>query len=389
MTMTNGRPIFEPAERKRLKLRLALIGPTGSGKTMTALRVARGLVGPAGRIAVIDTEHESAALYSDAVAFDVLGLSDHSPQSYLSAIRAAEDAGYDAIVIDSLSHAWAGRGGILEQADALASKNRGDKFGSWRTLTPQHNALVDALVRCKAHLIATMRAKMDYILEEYTDASGRKKQKPVKVGLGAVQRDGVEYEFTIVADIDLDHRAIVSKTRWSDIDNAVIEKPGEEFGARIRAWLDSGSATPPANGTTLPRAPQTATPATPPAVSSSAGAEDEPPPHDDADAGPPQDDETPWGHAREAAAVKAAEAELGAKVESVSPPKPTSIYAHAKAHGFRDPAKVDAIIEAQFGRPFKALAVEEKKQAAALIAAEGAKLKAQGVAIVRGARGGA
>lgn len=145
-----------------------------------------------------------------------------------------------------------------------------------------------------------------------------------------------------------------------------------------------------------PQAPTTSRPGqavTPPAATSApAGASDsEPPPHDDAD-GPPETEayaETAWSHAREAAAVKAAEAELGAKVEGVGPPEPASIYAHAKAHGFRDPAKVDELIAAQFGRAFKHLTPEERKQAAALIAAEGAKLRTQGAAIVRGARGGA
>lgn len=384
--MSNGKMSFRPAERRQQKLRLAFVGPTGSGKTMSALRVARGLVGPAGRIAVIDTESGSASLYSDAVRFDVLELGDHSPQAYVAAIAAAEAAGYDAIIVDSLSHAWAGRGGILEQADALAAKNRGDKFGSWRTLTPQHNALVDALVRCRAHLLATMRAKMDYVLEEYTDKHGNKKQKPVKVGLAAVQREGFEYEFTVVADVDLEHRAIISKTRWSDIDGAVIEKPGEDLGARLRAWLDSGSA--PTNGTTSPRAPQTATPATPPAVSSSAGAEDEPPPPDDADAGPPGDDETPWEHARNAQSVKAAEAELGAKVESVKPPP--GLYAYAQSLGFRTRDEVDALSRANFDERAPAqLKAEEKQQLRALLEAEGARRQAAAVAVVRQAKAGA
>lgn len=131
----------------------------------------------------------------------------------------------------------------------------------------------------------------------------------------------------------------------------------------------------------------------PPASSAPAGASDsEPPPHDDGDEGPPETEayaETAWSHARNAAAVKAAESELGAKVESVNPPKPVNIYTHAKAHGFRDPAKVDELIAAQFGeRKFRDLSLDEKKQAAKLVEVEGAKLKSQGAAIVRGARGG-
>lgn len=182
-------------------------------------------------------------------------------------------------------------------------------------------------------------------------------------------------------------RAISNGARWycADIFMGSVYTP-EELG---------GSET-----IVVPRAPQpqsaapkASAPVPPPAEPApSVAVDDEPPPHDDADVGPPETEanmETAWEHAREAAAVKAAEAELGAKVESVNPPKPTNIYTHAKAHGFRDPAKVDELIAAQFGRAFRELAPDEKKQAAALIAAEGAKLKTQGAAIVRGARGGA
>lgn len=183
-------------------------------------------------------------------------------------------------------------------------------------------------------------------------------------------------------------RALSNGARWycPEIFFGASYSEGEIDGVvRVEAELIEEDAAP------QPSAPKASAPVPPPAEPAPSGAVDEPPPHDDGD-GPPETEayaETAWSHAREAAAVRAAEAELGAKVESVSPPKPVSIYAHAKAHGFRDPAKVDELIAAQFGRPFKALATEEKKQAAALIAAEGAKLKTQGAAIVRGAKGAA
>lgn len=184
-------------------------------------------------------------------------------------------------------------------------------------------------------------------------------------------------------------RALSNGARWycPEIFFGASYSEGELDGVvRVEAELIEEDAAP------QPSAPKASAPVPPPAESAPSGAvDDEPPPHDDGDEGPPEAEanmETAWEHARNAAAVKAAEAELGAKVESVSPPKPISIYAHAKAHGFRDPAKVDELIAAQFGRAFKTLSVDEKKQAAALIAAEGAKLKTQGAAIVRGARGG-
>lgn len=189
-------------------------------------------------------------------------------------------------------------------------------------------------------------------------------------------------------------RALSNGARWycPDVFMGAVYTP-EELGDIETVEVPRRPA--PAPQSHAPQASPTSRPGhagPPPASSAPAGASDsEPPPHDDGDEGPPETEayaETAWEHARNAAAVRAAESELGAKVESVSPPKPISIYAHAKAHGFRDPAKVDELIAAQFGRAFKTLSVDEKKQAAALIAAEGAKLKTQGAAIVRGARGG-
>lgn len=183
-------------------------------------------------------------------------------------------------------------------------------------------------------------------------------------------------------------RALSNGARWycPEIFFGASYSEGELDGVvRVEAELIEEDAAP------QPSAPKASAPVPPPAEPSPSVAVDEPPPHDDGDEGPPETEayaETAWEHARNAAAVKAAESELGAKVESVNPPKPTNIYTHAKAHGFRDPAKVDELIAAQFGRAFRTLSVDEKKQAAKLVEVEGAKLKSQGAAIVRGARGG-
>lgn len=225
---------FTKATKSQARARIALIGPSGSGKTYTALKLAQGL---GASVAVIDTENASASKYADEFEFDVLVLEEFSPQTYVRAIRAAEGAGYDVLIIDSLSHAWAGQGGVLEMVDRAAKKYRNNSFAAWRDVTPHHNALVDAMVRCQCHLIVTMRSKTHYDVQK-DEKTG--KMMPVKVGLAPVQRDGVEYEFDIVADLDLDHNLIVSKTRCRALDGAVISQPGEELAATIRDWLSDG-----------------------------------------------------------------------------------------------------------------------------------------------------
>lgn len=230
---------FQKAQRAQRKARIGLIGPSGSGKTYTALQLAKGLAGPNGRIAVIDTENNSAALYADDFEFDVLNLDTFSPEVYVQAIRAAEQAGFDVLVIDSLSHAWAGKDGALEQVDRVARRMQSNNtFAAWREVTPKHNELVEAMVRSKCHLIVTMRAKTEYIVE--TDPKTGK-TAPRKVGLAPIQREGLEYEFDIVADMDLDNHFIVSKTRYKSLTGQVIHKPTADLGRQIRAWLESGA----------------------------------------------------------------------------------------------------------------------------------------------------
>ena len=237
---------IKKATRSELKARVALIGVSGSGKTYDALIIAAGLArrpdGSRGRVLVIDTENRSASKYAEdpalGVDFDVIELDTFAPDTYVEAIRACEEAGAASIVIDSLSHAWMGKDGALEMKDkATAASRSGNSFDAWRTVTPKHNALVDALLRCKAHLVVTMRAKTEYLVEE---VNGRK--TPRKVGLAPVQRDGMEYEFDVVADIDHDHTFVVTKTRCASIDGLVVRHANAEVAERIRAWLDDGAA---------------------------------------------------------------------------------------------------------------------------------------------------
>lgn len=228
---------FQKASKRRARARVALIGPSGSGKTYTALSIASAM---GGRVAVIDTEHGSASKYADCFEFDVLELATFSPLTYVEAMKAAAD--YDVLVIDSLSHAWMGKDGALEQVDRAAKRDtRGNSFAAWRDVTPMHNALVEALTAHPAHLIVTMRSKTEYVLDK-DERSG--KTIPRKVGTAPVQRDGLEYEFDVVADLNLDHDLIVSKTRCPSLDGAVVNKAGAEVAGTLLAWLSDGADVP-------------------------------------------------------------------------------------------------------------------------------------------------
>jgi hypothetical protein len=228
---------FRKATRKQAKLRLALCGPAGSGKTYSALQIAQGLA-PEGKIALVDTEAGSGELYADIATYDVAPLTPpYTPERYIQLIREAETAGYDVLIIDSLSHAWAGAGGVLELHDRAAAASRsGNSFAAWREVTPQHNALVDALLGANLHIVTTMRTKTAYDMVD--DGKGHK--RPVKIGLAPVQRDGLEYEFTVVLDLSVDgHVATATKDRTSTLDGQHFI-PSQETGEGLREWLGTG-----------------------------------------------------------------------------------------------------------------------------------------------------
>lgn len=228
---------FEKATKKKLKARVAIDGPSGSGKTYTALIAATALA-QGGKIAVIDTERGSASLYSDKFDFDVLELTTFSPAVYTQAIKAAEKAGYEVIVIDSLSHAWEGEGGALDMADAATARMRSqNSYVAWREVTPVHREMVDTMLQSPAHIVATMRSKMEYVMER--DAKSGKTLIN-KVGLAPIQRSGMEYEFTLVADMDLSNRLVVSKSRYEPYTGKTQIKPGIDFFQPFAEWLSRG-----------------------------------------------------------------------------------------------------------------------------------------------------
>lgn len=237
---------FQKATKRQARLRLALIGPAGSGKTFTALKLASYL---GGRIALVDTEHGSASKYAapegaDAqpelgqFVFDTLALDDFNPRTYIEAIHAAEEAGYAELILDSLSHAWAGKGGALELVDKLAKKSQsGNKFTAWADITPLQNELIDTILGARLNVIATLRSKTEYVLE----TNERGKQAPRKIGIGPVQRDGVDYEFDVVGELDVDNNLIVTKTRCNALMGQVITKPGQKLAETLHAWLSDGA----------------------------------------------------------------------------------------------------------------------------------------------------
>ncbi|MDM3332413.1 MULTISPECIES: ATP-binding protein [unclassified Citrobacter] len=226
---------FEKAMRKKAKLRLALTGPSGSGKTYSALLVAKGI---GGKIAFIDTEKGSASLYSDIADFDVLELDPpFSPERFIEAIKSAEDAGYETLILDSITHEWGGVGGCLELVDTIAkAKYRGNSWSAWSEINPRHRLFLDAILRSPMHIIATMRSKTE---TAQVEENGRK--KVAKLGMKSEQRDGVEYEFTTVLDIAHEtHHAIASKDRTKLFSNSDPVILGEDTGKRLLDWLESG-----------------------------------------------------------------------------------------------------------------------------------------------------
>src|SRR6266567_953557 len=230
---------FHKAVKYGAKLRLALSGPAGAGKTYTALTLATALA-DGGSVALIDTEHGSASKYADLFSFDTLCLETFHPQRYIDAIHEAEQAGYAVLIIDSLSHAWSGQGGLLEEKDKIArAKYSGNSFSAWNDASAIQNKLVNVILGAKLHIIATVRSKMDYVLE--TGANG--KTMPRKVGMAPVQRDDLPYEFDVFCSMESDNTLIVDKSRCPALSGAVIAKPNGAVADTLKVWL-SGEPTP-------------------------------------------------------------------------------------------------------------------------------------------------
>ena len=219
------------ASRKQAKIKLALQGVSGSGKTMSALLLASGITDYS-KIAVIDTENHSADLYAHLGNYSVLQLSQpFTPERYITAIKTCEDAGMEVIIVDSVSHEWEGSGGILNLHGNMA----GNSFTNWNKITPRHNAFVQKILQSNCHIISTIRTKTDYAVGEKNG-----KYVPEKLGMKGITRDGMDYEMTIVFDLDIKHLARATKDRTG----LFMDKPEEvislNHGKKILDWCNSG-----------------------------------------------------------------------------------------------------------------------------------------------------
>ncbi|XVJ66866.1 MAG: AAA family ATPase [Lacibacter sp.] len=224
---------LQTASRKRAKIKMGLQGPSGSGKTYSALLIAFGLTNDWSKVAVIDTENHSADLYANLGEYKVLSLSaPFSPERYIEAVEACLQAGVDVIIIDSISHEWEGTGGILD----MHSQMPGNSFTAWAKLTPRHNAFIQEMLQSPIHIIANMRTKQDYVL---VDKNG--KMVPEKVGLKGITREGMDYEFTVVFELDIKHMASVSKDRTFLFADKPEFKITAETGRKILEWCTSGA----------------------------------------------------------------------------------------------------------------------------------------------------
>lgn len=218
------------AERKLSKIKMALQGPSGCGKTYSSLLIAYGLIGDFSKICVLDTESGSADLYAHLGGYSVIQISKpYTPENYLEALELAEKEGFTCIIIDSLSHCWQY---LIEYHASLS----GNSFTNWSKITPRLNGLINAILSSPAHIISTLRVKQEYVLQD----KGSGKLVPEKVGLKSIQREGVDYEFTLVFDLDIHHYATCSKDRtgiFTDHDPFII---GVNTGKQLDEWCSVG-----------------------------------------------------------------------------------------------------------------------------------------------------
>ena len=222
--------LLQTAERKRAKIKMALQGPSGSGKTYSALLLAYGLSGDWGKIAVIDSENRSANLYAHLGNYKVLDLqAPFTPEKYIEAIHVCEKASMEVIIIDSISHEWEGIGGLLEVLNNMV----GNSYTNWNKLTPRHNSFIQHILQSPAHIIGCIRSKQDYVL---SDKNG--KIVPEKVGLRGVTREGLDYEFTLVFEIDMKHQCTATKDRTSVFAGKPEFIITPDTGQKILAWCN-------------------------------------------------------------------------------------------------------------------------------------------------------
>lgn len=233
---------IKKATKKRARLRMAIEGPAGGGKTMSAIKLAKYLIGEPFRcdnskIVVVDTERSSSELYADEFEFNHIEMNPEncSPKNMTEALKASERAGMQVVILDSISHEWKW---CLAEVDKIKPKFGGNQWAAWGVVKPPHEVFIDAIMASSAHVIVTMRSKMATVQEE--NERGKKEVK--KLGMEAIQSDDLDYAFTVVMAMDKDHNGVIRKTRCRAIDNRVFSFPGEELAVELTNWLNSGDA---------------------------------------------------------------------------------------------------------------------------------------------------
>lgn len=225
---------FERAVRSKLKLRLGIFGPSGSGKTYSALKIAKGI---GGKIALCDSERGSSRAYHKIAEFDVDTMDKNTPEEYIEKIKDAVKAGYDVLILDSITHEWIQ---IKDSVDDITSASRsGNSYTAWKEPTKRHDRFVNAILQAPIHIICTMREKD----ETEMIANEKGKVEPVKIGFKPDQRKGLEYEFSTIFRLNRKHIAVAEKDRTELFDH--FEDPlTEQVGAHLKEWLDEGVDTP-------------------------------------------------------------------------------------------------------------------------------------------------
>lgn len=233
---------FTRAQKKQMKAKVLLAGTAGSGKTRAALVMSFGLVGRSGKIALLDTCNGMANIHAELGEFDVQGFdAPFTTARYIAAIDEAETAGYEVLIIDSLSPAWVGEGGLLEQVDKMSS-GKGNKNEAWTVAQQQHNELIRKIQKSNLHIIATLKTKTEYLA--VADAAGKIQVK--KLGLAPLQRDGLDYDFISVFDLDQPSHVAICTTDHTGLFENFAELLEEKHGQILRTWLDNGVAETPA-----------------------------------------------------------------------------------------------------------------------------------------------
>lgn len=243
--------IIRKSERKRAKLRMGISAAAKCGKTMGALLIAYGITGDWSRIGLLDTEEGSGELYTGSEEHGVkiqpynyvLISAPYTIPKYIDALHALENC-CDIVILDSITHAWAGTGGLLQKQGKIADQSK-NSYTAWRFVTPEHTSFVDAMLQSPRHIIATMRSKTEYVLEPNEQG----KMVPRKIGMAPIQRDGMEYEFTVVFDINYDSiaRAVGDRTKlFSTIDGAgrLVKREfiiTPDTGRELLNWLNTGT----------------------------------------------------------------------------------------------------------------------------------------------------